>query len=49
METLLGEEMMQSLLRHYLATFAQTAVNATDFKILYEDFVLANFNESTGD
>jgi leukotriene-A4 hydrolase len=42
-ETLLGEEMMQTLLRHYLATFTQSAVNATDFKILYEDFCVGSF------
>jgi leukotriene-A4 hydrolase len=43
LETLLGEEMMQSLLRLYINTFAQTAINSMDFKQLYEQFVVDNF------
>ena len=45
-ETLLGEGMMQSLLRLYLSTFEQTAITSTDFKALYESFVETNFNVS---
>ena len=48
-ETLIGKDAMQSLLRLYLSTFAQTAITAPDFKALYESFVKATFDEAAAD
>lgn len=47
METLIGEDAMQSLLRLYMGTFAQMAIESTDFKTLYETFVNETFENAT--
>jgi leukotriene-A4 hydrolase len=46
-QSLIGEDLMQSLLRLYINTFAQTAINSMDFKMLYETFVSENFDDVT--
>jgi leukotriene-A4 hydrolase len=46
-QSLIGEDMMQSLLRLYINTFAETAINSMDFKMLYEGFVSDNFDAAT--
>lgn len=47
METLLGEDKMQLMLRQYLTNFSQMAIDQLDFKVFYETFVELNFNSST--
>jgi leukotriene-A4 hydrolase len=47
LETLLGEEKMQALLRLYINTFAEQAITSDDFKQLYEQFVKDNFPNAT--
>jgi leukotriene-A4 hydrolase len=47
MESLIGEDAMQTLLRLYMSTFAQTAIESTDFKMLYESFVNETFENAT--
>jgi leukotriene-A4 hydrolase len=46
-QSLIGEDLMQSLLRLYINTFAQTAINSMDFKMLYETFLSDNFDAAT--
>ncbi len=43
-ESLIGEDLMLSLLRLYINTFAQMAIDSMDFKMLYETFVSENFD-----
>jgi leukotriene-A4 hydrolase len=45
-ESLLGEEIMEKMLREYLTYFQQQAITQQDFYAWYEGFVLANFDES---
>jgi leukotriene-A4 hydrolase len=45
MESLIGKDMMRSLLRLYLNTFAQKAINSMEFKMSYETFVSDNFDD----
>lgn len=47
MEMLIGEDAMQRLLRLYIDTFAQTAIESMDFKMLYESFVNETFENAT--
>jgi leukotriene-A4 hydrolase len=46
-ESLIGEDLMQSLLRLYISSFAQMAINSMDFKMLYETFLSENFDTAT--
>jgi leukotriene-A4 hydrolase len=46
-ESLIGEDKMQVLLRLYINAFAQSAIESTDFKALYETFVMDNFDTNT--
>jgi leukotriene-A4 hydrolase len=47
-ESLIGEDLMKSLLRLYIGTFAQMAINSMDFKMLCEMFLSENFDTATG-
>ena len=47
MEMLIGEDAMQRLLRLYIDTFAQTAIESIAFKMLYESFVNETFENAT--
>jgi hypothetical protein len=46
MEQLLGPDMMQTMLRGYLVTFSQMAIDEADFRAYYEGFVTDNFGEN---
>jgi hypothetical protein len=46
MEQLLGPDMMQMMLRGYLVTFSQMAINEVDFRAYYEGFVTDNLGEN---
>ena len=47
LETLLGEDMMQTLLQTYMGKFQQTSIDQMDFQAMYEEFVNANFENAT--
>jgi len=47
METLLGENRTQEMLRRYLTTFSQMAITHRDFQAFYEDFVNIQYNSTT--
>jgi hypothetical protein len=49
MEQLLGPDMIQTMLRGYLATFSQMAIDEADFRAYYEGFVTDNFGENATD
>lgn len=49
MEQLLGPDMMQMMLRGYLVTFSQMAINEADFRAYYEGFVTDNLGENATD
>jgi len=46
LETLLGEEMMKTMLKGYLSYFSQQAIDEAEFRVYYEDFVNTNFDEA---
>ena len=49
LETLLGESGMQSLLRTHIDQHAQSSVNYTQFKSVFETFVDANYPDNSTD
>jgi len=46
-ETLIGEDLMQQMLRQYLVNFSQQAITHRDFEAFYESFLYSNFDNRT--